>query len=178
MYHYTQDHIGRIIEYVELYRLLGVEKFFFYDTYNVEPVVDKLLKYYTESGVVDMRPWQFPMPAQQSRKLVVNGSRSNENPDDRLVFFGQQGALLDCVYRQVDEYKFLIVVDYDEFIMPKQHKTIPAMMRALEREYSENNASKVAGYTFPAFDICEAFALDNVTGTVIHDNTKHFRFTW
>ena len=32
----------------------------------------------------------------------------------------------------MDDYKFLIIVDYDELIMPKQHPNIPLMMQYLE----------------------------------------------
>ena len=72
------------------------------------------MDYYSDLGVVEIRPWQFPMPSQQGRGLIINGSRSLENPQHPLVFIGQQGALIDCVFRQLDDYKFLIIEDYDD----------------------------------------------------------------
>ena len=90
------------------------------------------MEYYSDLGVVEMRPWQFPMPPHQGRGLIVNGSHSLENPQHPLAFFKQQGALIDCVFRLMDDYKFLIIIDYDELIMPKQHPNIPLMMQYLE----------------------------------------------
>ena len=61
LYNYQDIDVGKLIEFIEFYRLVGVEKFFIYDTYNCSKNVDDCLRVYQNMGVVEIVPWQLPM---------------------------------------------------------------------------------------------------------------------
>ena len=53
-------------------------------------------------------------------------------------------------------------VDYDEFIIPKTHSTIPELLRHLESTVRDpaGSGKEYAGYTFMPTDFCDALAVD------------------
>ena len=95
MYNYKTSDIPSLIEFIEFYIMMGVQKFFFYDTYDCDVTIRNLMEYYSRKGLVEMRPWQLPMPSLlQSNNLytsskvafdsVLASSRSHENPHSTI----------------------------------------------------------------------------------------------
>ena len=162
LYNYTAADLGKFLEYIELHRMLGVEKFFLYDIYNCDPVIHKAMDFYVREGVVELVPWQLPMRSQNTPTEAVAGKRAQENPNHALKCFGQVAALLDCIYSNMDEYEFLMMVDYDEFIIPAKDDTVYDTITRLRQEH--DTYGRYASYTFEGLQFCDSLRNDIWTG--------------
>lgn len=97
-----------IIEWLELNRILGAERFVVYN-YSSEYNVRTVLEHYTKLGVVEVIQWPIP--------LIVDTWPPSTTP--QIHYFGQLAVLQDCLYRNKGESEFVINVDLDEFIIPR-----------------------------------------------------------
>lgn len=131
----------KLIEWIEMQRLLGAQKVFFYK-YDVTPDMDDVLRYYENAGIVDVTQLSLP------------GAHPNE-PYLRYLFVKNNSwqswlteVLLytDCLYRNINSYRYLAVIDIDEIIIPMQDMTWHGMMSRLSR--LEPNIERYGSYTF------------------------------
>ncbi len=113
-----------IVEFVEFHRLMGVEKFMFYnlsipDNRASSMIVQKYvevtlasqealetIEYYQHIGVADIVPWDIP-------QLVAK----------KMHYFGQIMQQNDCLYRNMYSSKYVAFLDIDEFLLPRQEVT-------------------------------------------------------
>ncbi|CAG5128735.1 unnamed protein product [Candidula unifasciata] len=100
---------SQLIQSLEMNQILGAEHFVVYN-YSISPAVDQILQRYQQDGLVTVLPW--PLPTKQS------------------WYYGQMSALNDCVYRNRNISRFVVVVDTDEFVMPKNHSNWMEMIAA------------------------------------------------
>ena len=42
---------------------------------------------------------------------------------------GLFAALNDCLYRNMWKFNYLLLIDLDEFVVPRQNRTLPQMIR-------------------------------------------------
>ncbi|XP_076042153.1 uncharacterized protein LOC143026046 [Oratosquilla oratoria] len=105
-FHYNFNRAIWLVEFVEFYRLLGVDHFVFYN-HTVGPDVDVLLRYYMGMGLVSVMPWALPVKSQKDIRTE-----------------GLFAALNDCNFRVLGRYSLAAMVDVDEFLIPRNHKTL------------------------------------------------------
>ncbi|XP_071117806.1 glycosyltransferase family 92 protein F55C10.4-like [Haliotis cracherodii] len=116
--------VAELAANIEISRLFGVDKFVFYNlsgSFNVS----KLLKSYESEGVVELRTWNLPVP-----RPVIR-------------YWGQIGVINDCVLSQVHTARYVMVMDFDEIVIPLKHKTLLEM--ADDLFLKSQNTSKPAG---------------------------------
>ncbi|XP_032453361.1 uncharacterized protein LOC100115374 isoform X2 [Nasonia vitripennis] len=116
--HHDYDKYANLIEFVEFYRMMGVEHFTFYNT-SVTEEVSRVLAHYESEGLATVLHWQLPARYLYERNLRYNG-----------IF----AAMNDCLYRStmVGGYKYVINTDLDEFIVPRKHLNFHDMMDFLD----------------------------------------------
>ena len=105
-----------LIEFIELNKLLGVSKFFFYNDSISDKVSCVLRHYMDKERSVSVMPWNLPS------KLEV------EYVPNR----GVMSSLNDCIYRNMNSFRYLMTIDIDEFIIPHMQGSIPEMLNYLE----------------------------------------------
>lgn len=105
-FNYSRDF--ELIEWIELNRILGAEKFVVYN-YSSADNVKRVLKYYSERGLAEVVQWQLPMGVDTFPK---------ENKPTEIYYFAQVAALQDCFYRNQFKSEFIVNIDVDEFIIP------------------------------------------------------------
>ena len=121
----------RLIEFVEIHRLMGVDKIFVYDAYSISYNVHSVLNYYQKTGYVQVIKWTM-------------------DPDSMSVrAFGQIGGINDCLMRTMGRFKYLAAYDLDEVIVPRNATSWRPMLHDLERTH--NN---VAGFVFTQAHFC------------------------
>lgn len=125
--HYEFNLALQMIEFVELNRILGVNRFTFYN-HSIGPDVDCVLRSYSAEGVVRMLPWKLDIVSQ--KEIRTEG-----------IF----AAINDCLYRNMNSVKYLVVIDTDEFIVPHKHDHLAAMMQELR---SKTDMAKAGSYSF------------------------------
>ena len=96
-------------EFIMYYRILGVEHFYIYDNESTEPIENRLNKSYFKK---------------MCTVIKIQGK------------IQQLNAYNDCIKKTNGITKWLIIVDGDEFILPKKHNSI----RDFLKEYSNYHA--------------------------------------
>lgn len=126
--HYDYNRVLQLVEFIELYRLLGATHVTLYnDTVGNE--ADCALKYYKNKGLVTILPWhRLDMISQ--REIRTEG-----------LF----AALNDCLYRSMYKYEYVALVDLDEFIIPRHNDTIVDLIRWMS---SRINTKSTGAYSF------------------------------
>lgn len=76
-----------------------------------------VLRHYIQEGGVNVLPWNLNLVSQ--REIRTEG-----------LF----AALNDCLYRNMNDFKYLMLIDFDEFIIPHTNETLPDMLKYLEQQ--------------------------------------------
>ena len=111
-----------IIEFIELNKLLGAKKFIIYNESMSEEVSCVLNYYIQKENLVRIIKWDLLSKIDAS-SVAIRGVLS---------------ALNDCIYRNMNEFHYLMQIDLDEFIIPRIHNTIPEMLKYLDSHKTES----------------------------------------
>ncbi|XP_061401277.1 uncharacterized protein LOC133337028 [Musca vetustissima] len=100
-----------LVEFIEMYRLLGAGHFYFYAATYTKEVTD-ILSYYRKLGFVDTLHWNL---GDHQLDLYMGGSVAQIN---------------DCIYRamSVDNFRYTAIVGLDEYLMPLKHNSLLRFM--------------------------------------------------
>lgn len=126
--HYNFDRAGQLVEFIEMHRLLGVSHFTFYN-HTVGERVDCLLRRYADEGLVDVLPW---------RQLDVASQKEIRTE-------GIFASLNDCLYRHMFDSQYLLMIDLDELVVPRRHRTLVQM---IDSTLNMTSSSRVGAYYF------------------------------
>lgn len=101
----------RIAEYVEINKLLGASKFYFYNM-SMSKGVENLAKFYVSQGLAEIVTWNIDDVLEMDESVIH--------------YYGIMATLNDCFYRAtaVDNFKYVIVTDFDEIIFPYTTETL------------------------------------------------------
>lgn len=127
--HYLYDRAVWLIEFVEFYFLMGVQHFYFYN-HTVGSHVDAVLRSYMRQGKVTVLPWNLNIRSQ--KEIRTEG-----------IF----ASLNDCLFRTMFRFKYVAMVDFDEFIVPKQHTNYLSLLKELENT-NKKMKGKPGSYVF------------------------------
>ncbi|XP_047999686.1 uncharacterized protein LOC125236801 [Leguminivora glycinivorella] len=110
----------RLVEWIELVRLLGADQVFFYQV-QVHPNMSKVLEYYRARGAVEVTPITLPAErgagrgwAPRLRDKYLKKKKTMHERRMELVSYN------DCLYRHMYHYRWLALLDVDEVIVPLQ----------------------------------------------------------
>ncbi|XP_017029099.1 uncharacterized protein [Drosophila kikkawai] len=125
----------RLVEWLELMRLLGAGKIRAFDIGQLHPNISRTLAYYTrpEDGLLELRPYQM-LPTFDGKTELCR--QLNE-----VLLYN------DCLYRSLYEFDYVAVMDVDEVIMPLgRQRSWPDLLEELEA--ADVNCSARCGYCF------------------------------
>ncbi|CAG5128457.1 unnamed protein product [Candidula unifasciata] len=100
-------------------RILGAEHFVVYN-YSISPAVDQILQRYQQDGLVTVLPWAVPT--------------------EEVHYYGQMAAVNDCGYRNRNISRFVVYVDTDELIIPRNHFTWMELLDTISPEEHDVSA--------------------------------------
>lgn len=126
----------KLIEFIEVTRILGANHFTFYD-HDVSESTKKVLAIFGDN-VVEVKLWKHPLS------------------DKVLWYKGQSASVWDCMLHNMYSSAFIAFNDIDEYIVPRITETWPRMIKFLNRKGNDN----IAGYRFKSvvFDNNKAVA--------------------
>lgn len=139
----------RLVEHIEIYRLLGVTKQYFYNA-SVTKDVNKVLKYYEGSEDIEILNFHIEN-GKMCQKLTILLSKYFIQIDyiseKEIRYYGMFNALTDCIYRAgiVDNFKYVGISDVDEMLMPIRNESL---LQLLKRHENKNSHSFVFFNTF------------------------------
>ncbi|XP_045589953.1 uncharacterized protein [Procambarus clarkii] len=125
---FEDDISVKLLEWLELLYILGVDKVFIYK-YTVHVSVEKVLDYYERQGKVKIIPLTLPGDQPNEPKLRSVYLR-------RAVWQKRRNELVpynDCLYRNIYLYDYVIPLDTDEVIIPVKSYTWSEMFAELKR---------------------------------------------
>ena len=102
---------AKVVEWLELHRMMGVAEVTIYnDSISTDTLI--VLRYYAETGFVDLRQAPNCMP----------------DSGETSYFMNMSPVINDCMYRNMYRYKKVICVDFDEVIVPRIRDNYRAMI--------------------------------------------------
>ena len=108
-----------LLEFIEMYSLLGATDFVFYN-HSIGPNVEAVLRHLTGQNETNKRvqvlPWNLPIESQM-----------------RIRTEAQFTALNDCNFRLMNRVKYAAMVDVDEFLIPHRHPNLTSLLNELNR---------------------------------------------
>lgn len=151
-YNYSQG--LRIVEYFELYKLLGITKFYVYYLTST-PEVKRIIDYYENEGLIEIFDWQL----------------TGYNFENNLRYGGIFSSLNECVYRArvVDSFKYAAIIDFDEILMPFKNNSLSLFIKSLGN-HSEYIFSNTFFHKFMKDD--ESSTPDNAVNRFLYTQSR------
>ena len=115
---YGHIDFGVTAEWFELMKLFGVSEFNICNS-SMKPGMGNILRHYKDENLLQV--WHWPPPVPSSGWL---GS-----------LLGDIEGLTDCMLRNMYKYKYIIITDFDEFIVPRMHKNYSSMLQYINHQY-------------------------------------------
>ncbi|XP_036385678.1 beta-1,4-galactosyltransferase galt-1-like [Megalops cyprinoides] len=122
------SNVLQFVQSMEMYRILGAEKVFIYKT-DCSPLLQRVLDFYSAEGFLEVIPWDI------HRYLKVSSSWTPSKGAGDLHYHGQIAALNDCIYRNMYDSTYVVLLDADEVIVPKLHSSWRDMMAFLSQRH-------------------------------------------
>ncbi len=119
--------VPRLVEWFELFQLVGVKDFIIYDL-SVMGTARFVFDHYISLGLLKLRAFPFTFALLDH----VDGPKMS-GPERYGVY--QQTYLLameDCLYRYQHMYEYLIYVDLDEVMLPKENISIYELAKIMQ----------------------------------------------
>ncbi|XP_013061067.2 beta-1,4-galactosyltransferase galt-1-like [Biomphalaria glabrata] len=98
--------VFRLIEFIELSKLLGANHIYFYN-YSLHQSLEDVLLFYVRQNQITVLPWKLP----------------SQMSDDLVWYHGQLLSNNDCLYRTMSRHDLVSFNDLDEFIVPHSDAT-------------------------------------------------------
>ena len=106
-----------LIEFLELSQVFGASHFTFYD-FETSENVRKVINYYADKGLAQLLSWKLPPYISQQD----------------VHYHGQIFAMQECLFRRMNDLKFVAFNDLDEFIVPLQYENMISLLRSIHRD--------------------------------------------
>ncbi|KAI7802389.1 uncharacterized protein si:zfos-464b6.2 isoform X2 [Triplophysa rosa] len=153
-----------LIEAMEMFTLLGVQKVVIYKT-SCDSATQKVLDYYVKSGFLELIPWTV------EKHIKVSMGWQKEISPGELHYHGQIPALNDCVFRYMYQSRYVALQDIDELILPLNVRTWTELLPELEKMHGNDVGFEFENNVFPftaeTQNKYEQDAWKNVPGTNI-----------
>ena len=115
----------QIIEWMELQRLWGAEKVIVYN-HSMDAETARTLVHFAGQGIVDFR--QSP-PFLRLRGKA--GAKLHQTP-----------TINDCIYRNMHSYHKILVIDFDEMIVPLADDNFTQLLRYIDNRHAYQHEAK------------------------------------
>ncbi len=120
----------RIVEWIELHKQWGVSEIVIYNN-NLTETILRVFDYYVRQGVVDLH--------EAPDCMDING--------ELTTLLNMSPTLNDCMYRNMYRFNKIIVVDFDEIIVPRQHASYQLMLDAIDDKQPQQHPYKSYMFT-------------------------------
>lgn len=137
--HFNYNKTLELLEFLELNQLLGVSRFTLYN-HTVNAEVDCVLRHYISQEKVTLLQWRLNLDSQKEIRTE-----------------GLFAALNDCLYRNINSVKYLMLIDFDEVIVPHQNNSLLDMIRDINSRPIYQTGKLVSPSMTAAYSFQNAF---------------------
>ncbi len=153
----------KVVEWIELNRLLGAEMIYMYDV-SLKGVIKNILKYYHDKGIIYMKKHDYVQKLSQHVFKQNFPTRDyNQNWELEIV------SMNDCLYFAKERY--IVNIDIDEILQPITHDTF---QQFVDVEYKQlgMNASNAK---FKTGVFTDEFGVDKTSSSPEYLHTMRYR---
>ncbi|XP_076013564.1 glycosyltransferase family 92 protein F13G3.3-like [Genypterus blacodes] len=136
------NNVLQFAQTLEMYRLLGVNRVVI-DNTSCGPELDRLLRGYSQEGFVEIVPWPI------DHHLKPSHGWSFSEHGGELHYFGQLTMLNECIYRNMERSRYVLLNDIDEIIMPYKHNNLMSLMDKLQPQHPKTGVFLIENRFFP-----------------------------
>ena len=115
----------KIVEWMELQRLLGVDRIVVYNNSLAHQSL-KVLEHYAKTDYLDLR---------QSHNFLSDRG-------EQTFHLHMSPVINDCMYRYMYRYKHIMVIDFDEVIVPHLGDSLVEVLRAIEQQETDYHPAR------------------------------------
>ncbi|CAD5118600.1 unnamed protein product [Dimorphilus gyrociliatus] len=129
--------IERTVEWIETLKAAGVQHFYIYDS-GLDSSSRYVFDYYSDLVEVTNFPYSSALLRLSNIRYKIDSvERYSLLQHIYLISFN------DCLYRHYKQYKYLMIIDLDEMILPTKGLSIVRIVQDLAKNYKRNT-----GFTF------------------------------
>ena len=132
---YDDTHIGHLVQYLEINRIMGANYIYIYDIMGVSENFQRVLGYYQSEGLVRLIQWPIP----EEVTSVFN--------------LAQEMMVNDCVYRLMGKVNYVIITDLNELFLPLKYESWSHVMNNIE-SYFTAEGTNCPSFSFSRFVAC------------------------
>ena len=118
-----------ISEWLEFSRLFGVTEVNIYNA-SMPIKMNRIFDVYKRTGLLQVHQMPPPVPDYSGRGSSI----------------GSPASLNDCMLRNAYRYRYIVVIDLDEMIIPRKHSNYSSMLKAIDQ--ASNLSEPSISYTF------------------------------
>ena len=123
---YNYRSASSLIEWMEIQRLMKVDKIYMYGYRNISKNVEDVVKYYQDIGFLHLQPWshRWKIYFETFNRKDLKKHRRFHNADVLEYTHSQFAAYNDCLYRFGSFHRYLGYLDLDELIVASNRSKI------------------------------------------------------
>lgn len=115
-----------LVDWVKLNLALGTEFMMIFLQAGTEKIYEALLPY-VKKGILKVVDWKLEPP-------LIDGTSRHD---------GQTGVIAECIWRNINNVKYLGMNDADEFFIPQKHRSLLEMMEELDQPMPKRYGSYI-----------------------------------
>ncbi|KAK1787368.1 hypothetical protein P4O66_002725 [Electrophorus voltai] len=92
------------------------------------PEMEKVLQYYQKEHALDIISWPIDEYIESDIEWSFKGQVHN---------YGQLTIMNDCIYRNMDLSRYVLLADMEQIILPYKHATLPLLLIELQNQNSD-----------------------------------------
>lgn len=114
-WNFDYDHSLRLIEWLEMVRILGADHVFL-NILNIHPNMSLALDHYVSTGFVSLTYWSRPGNDSEENFRTYNNTGMDIMLTNEII------PIQDCLFKSIAKsFQYLAVFDLDEMIIPTRH---------------------------------------------------------
>ncbi|XP_037550611.1 uncharacterized protein LOC119427105, partial [Nematolebias whitei] len=135
------NNVLQFAQTLEMYRLLGVNRVVVYNT-SCGPELDHLLQDYAQEGFVEIISWPIEKYMNPSHGWLFSRHGGDIN------YYAQTTKLNECIYRAMENSRYVLLHDIDQIIMPYQHSNLVSLMDTLQQQHPNVGVFRFESHSF------------------------------
>ncbi|GFO28128.1 upf0392 protein f13g3.3 [Plakobranchus ocellatus] len=177
---YGQVSLHKLINFIEMSNIMGADQVFLY-SHDIPENILTYLGNYTGSkpGILTVVRWDLPIVPKLFQDTRASSSASP--PEAQAAFTNQivwnRGQLLavqHCLYSNMADFEWLLFMDIDEMLVPRQARTWPELIQQTLSAASRGTADpqKISGVSFQSAFFQQDFR-NHVTNSIDYFQYLH-----
>lgn len=165
--YWSTDRSYHLLEWLELLRLLGVDKVYIYEL-ALHPNMEKVIQHYADLGFVDRHQYNLAGDQVNSPELITLLLRAKTVQ----THYNKVLPYNDCLYRNWYKHEYLVAMDTDEVILPAESEMftwkelLTTVLKNTTSTSTSQNSTPMSSFSYSSICGRNVHFVNNVTDLV------------